>query len=95
MLFDESKWFTVNYQQASQVIYDVYKNYNKYLVKAKQLQLYTKNTFNFEKMKYKLDDIITKILSDISKPVELKLPKLNRPDSSKTKKVTLPKLKKA
>ena len=65
MLFEQSQWFTVNYQQASQVMVDVFKNYSKYLVKSKQLQLYTKNTFNFEKMKYKLDDIISDVLKDI------------------------------
>lgn len=94
MLFEESKWFTVNYQQASQVMADVFKNYNKYLVKSKQLQLYTKNTFNLDKMKYKLDDIVTKILSDVPKEVGLKLPKLKKAGVD-TSKVKLPKLKKA
>ena len=82
MLFEQSQWFTVNYQQASQVIFDVFKNYNKYLVKSKQLQLYTKNTFNLEKMKYKLDDIVSKILSDVPKEVGLKLPKLKKTGES-------------
>ena len=82
MLFEQSQWFTVNYQQASQVIFDVFKNYNKYLVKSKQLQLYTKNTYNLEKMKYKLDDIVSKILSDVPKEVGLKLPKLKKTGES-------------
>ncbi len=94
MLFEESKWFTVNYQQASQVLMDVFKNYSKYLVKSKQLQLYTKNTFNFEKMKYKLDDIITKILNDVPQEVNLKLPKLEKSDDKKLPKLKLPTLKK-
>ncbi len=95
MLFEQSQWFTVNYQQASQVIFDVFKNYNKYLVKSKQLQLYTKNTFNLEKMKYKLDDIVSKILSDVPKEVGLKLPKLKKTGDTNVSKVNLPKLKKA
>ena len=95
MLFEQSQWFTVNYQQASQVMVDVFKNYSKYLVKSKQLQLYTKNTFNFEKMKYKLDDIISDVLKDIPQEVSLKLPKLKKTDSDKTPNVKLPKLKKA
>ena len=95
MLFEQSQWFTVNYQQASQVIFDVFKNYNKYLVKSKQLQLYTKNTFNLEKMKYKLDDIVSKILSDVPKEVGLKLPKLKKTGDTNISKVNLPKLKKA
>tara|TARA_B100001094_G_scaffold205451_1_gene199355 strand:+ start:142 stop:1464 length:1323 start_codon:yes stop_codon:yes gene_type:complete len=95
MLFEESQWFTVNYQQASQVILDVFKNYSKYLVKAKQLQLYTKNTFSFEKMKYKLDDIVTNVLADIPQEVGLKLPKLNKVNTDTSPKLELPKLKKA
>ena len=95
MLFEESQWFTVNYQQAQQAMVDVFKNYSKYLVKAKQLQLYTKNTFNFEKMKYKLDDIISKVLKDVPKEVGLKLPKLKKVGNTNIPKVTLPKLKKA
>ena len=38
MLFEESQWFTANYQQVSQTMIDVFKNYSKYLVKSKQLQ---------------------------------------------------------
>ena len=95
MLFEQSQWFTVNYQQASQVMVDVFKNYSKYLVKSKQLQLYTKNTFNFEIMKYKLDDIISDVLKDIPQEVSLKLPKLKKTGSDKTPNVKLPKLKKA
>ena len=94
MLFEESQWFTANYQQVSQVMVDVFKNYSKYLVKAKQLQLYCKNTFSFEKMKEKLDGIIGKILSDIPQEVGLKLPKLQKVDSKKSE-VKLPTLKKA
>lgn len=95
MLFEESKWFTVNYQQASQILMDVFKNYSKYLVKSKQLQLYTKSTFNFEKMKYKLDDIVTKILEDVPQEVNLKLPKLEKKsDDGKLPKLKLPTPKK-
>ena len=61
---------------------------------AKQLQLYCKNTFSLEKMKDKLDVIISKILSDIPQEVGLKLPKLQKVDSKKTE-VKLPTLKKA
>ena len=95
MLFEESQWFTANYQQVSQIMIDVFKNYSKYLVKSKQLQLYCKNTFNFEKMKYKLDDIVSDIIKDIPKEISLKLPKLKKIDTNKSPKLTLPKLKKA
>ena len=70
------------------------RDLNSNLVKSKQLQLYTKNTFNFEKMKYKLDDIITKILNDVPQEVNLKLPKLEKSDDKKLPKLKLPTLKK-
>ena len=95
MLFDESQWFTVNYQQASQVMMDVFNNYDKYLIKSKQLQMYTKGSFSFDKMKDKLESIITKILSDVPKQVGIKLPKLQKTNSNKIPEVKLPKLKKA
>ena len=92
MLFEQSQWFTVNYQQASQVMADVLSNYQKYLVKAKQLQMYTKSTFSFENMKLKLDTIISNTLKDIPQEVGLKLPKLN---NKKPGGLNFPKLKKA
>ena len=94
MLFEESKWFTANYQQVSQVMVDVFKNYSKYLVKSKQLQMYTKGNFSFEKMKEKLDNIVSNILDDVPKAVSLKLPNLKKAKDDKPK-LTLPKLKKA
>ena len=35
MLIAESAWFTVNYERASKVLVDIYKNYNKYVDNAK------------------------------------------------------------
>jgi len=95
MLFEQSQWFTVNYQQARQVMLDVFKHYSKYLVKAKQLQLYCKSSFSFDKMKYKLDDIVTKVLADVPQEVSLKLPKLKKVTDKSLPKLKLPKLKKA
>ena len=63
-----------------------------YLVKAKQLQIYTKQKFSFEAMKGILEKKIDSVLDTLPKSVELKLPKLNKVDDNKIK---LPKLKKA
>ncbi len=94
MLFDESQWFTVNYQQASQVMVDVFKNYNKYLIKSKQLQMHTKANFNLNKMKDQLGNIVNEILSDVPKEVGLKLPTLKKSSNVNTSKMKLPRLKK-
>ena len=98
--FEGSQWFQVNYQHASQVMKDVVKNYIKYLVKSKQLQVYTKSLFSYEKMKEKLDKIITPLIESVPKQVELKLPKLQKIEGTPVKgepvkgKLKLPALKK-
>jgi hypothetical protein len=83
MLLAESSWFTVNYNKASGVLVDVYKNYKKYLDGAKRQAYRSRTEFNLDKMAEKL---ISTIDSKIPKPVEFKLPTL--------KKIELPKLKK-
>ena len=49
-----------------------------------------KEMFSHEAMKEKLDDIISPLISEIPKPVELKLPSLKK----EPKKLKLPTLKK-
>ena len=83
--FEGSQWFQVNYQHASQVMKDVVKNYTKYLVKSKQLQVYTKSQFSYEKMREKLDKIITPLIESVPQQVELKLPKLQKIEGTPTK----------
>jgi glycosyltransferase involved in cell wall biosynthesis len=84
MLLPESGWFTVDYKNASEILEDVYKNYNNYLDGAKRQAYRSRTEFNLEKMGEKLILIIDE---KIPKPVQLKLPQL--------KKIELPKLKKA
>ena len=98
MTFDDSQWFTVNYQIASQVLKDIYDNYKKYKVKAHQLKVYTQ-AFSFERMKEQLEEMITPLLDSVPKQVDLKLPKLEKlggepKEKSEDGKLKLPKLKK-
>jgi glycosyltransferase involved in cell wall biosynthesis len=83
MLIPESSWFTVNYDKASDVLEDVYKNYKKYVDGAKRQAYRSRTEFSLEKMSDKLVSIIDE---KIPKPIQLKLPQL--------KKIELPKLKK-
>jgi glycosyltransferase involved in cell wall biosynthesis len=83
MLIPESSWFTVNYDLASGVLEDVYKNYNNYLDRAKRQAYRSRTEFNLDKMGEKLIELID---DKVPKPVTLKLPQL--------KKIELPKLKK-
>jgi glycosyltransferase involved in cell wall biosynthesis len=82
MLIPESAWFTVNYERASKVLVDVYKNYNKYIDNAKKQSYRSRTEFSLEKMGEKLLSILD---SKVPKPVEFKLPQL--------KKIELPKIK--
>jgi glycosyltransferase involved in cell wall biosynthesis len=81
MLIPESAWFTVNYERASKVLVDVYKNYNKYVDNAKKQSYRSRTEFSLEKMGEKLLSILD---SKVPKPVEFKLPQL--------KKIELPKI---
>jgi glycosyltransferase involved in cell wall biosynthesis len=82
MLLPESAWFTVNYERASKVLIDVYKNYNKYVDNAKKQSYRSRTEFSLEKMGEKLLSILD---SKVPKSVEFKLPQL--------KKIELPKIK--
>ena len=83
MLIPESGWFTVNYDKASETLEDVYKNYKKYIDRAKKQAYRSRTEFSLEKMSDKLVFIMDE---KIPKPIQLKLPQL--------KKIELPKLKK-
>ena len=74
----ENKWFTINYNIASQVLKDVHKNYTKYLVKRKQLQVLTSQKFNLNKMRELLVREVDEVLKDVPQEVKLKLPKLKK-----------------
>jgi glycosyltransferase involved in cell wall biosynthesis len=82
MLIPESGWFTVDYKKAAEILEDVYKNYNKYIDRAKRQSYRSRTEFSLDKMSEKLISILEKI----PKPIQLKLPQL--------KKIELPKLKK-
>jgi len=83
MLIPESGWFTVDYKVASETLEDVYKNYKKYVDKAKRQAYRSRTEFNLDKMAEKLNNILEE---KVPKQVALKLPQL--------KKIELPKLKK-
>lgn len=90
----ENRWFTVNYLYASQLMKDMYNNYDKYLVNSNKLQIVTSNDFSYEKMRDILKEIVDKMLKGVPKKVELKLPKLQKVgDKPNDGELKLPKLK--
>ena len=89
-----SKWFTVNYREASAVMKELYKNYRKYKLGAKKLATYNKAKFSLNEMTRLFGKILDKYVPEFPKEVQLNLPKLKKVGSSETPKIKLPKLKK-
>ena len=98
-IVDGAKWFTVNYQYASKILKDVYKNYRKYALNAKKLGMYNRTKFSMKAMTKKFESILNQhlpkfALEEQPQAVNLKLPKLKKVGDSAPKKIQLPKLKK-
>ena len=97
ILVDGAKWFTVNYQYASQIMKDVFKNNRKYNMMAKRQSMYNKVNFSMEKMTKIFDRILNRYVpkfEEVPQQVNLKLPKLKKVSGEEPKKLKLPKLKK-
>tara|TARA_Y100000816_G_C26108368_1_gene590172 strand:- start:9982 stop:11316 length:1335 start_codon:yes stop_codon:yes gene_type:complete len=95
-LMKESKWFTIDYAEASGFMLDVKKNYKKYLKQSNKYKVTIKNKFSFDKMIDRLS-ILLDIDSINKQPVSvgLKLPKLKKiGEDNQPPKLKLPKLKK-
>ena len=96
MLQENSQWFTVNYQYASKVMVDVFKNYKKYTLNAKKLAIVNKGKFSLAAMNKKFESILNKYLPKFEQQpqaVNLKLPKLKKVGDNEPTKMKLPKLK--
>lgn len=76
-LLKESKWFYVDYSKAASKMFDVYKNYKKYLKESEGLKTNINNNFSLSKMSIKLGEILDKYVK-IAKKVELKLPTIKK-----------------
>tara|TARA_Y100000996_G_scaffold408923_1_gene388769 strand:+ start:424 stop:1755 length:1332 start_codon:yes stop_codon:yes gene_type:complete len=88
------KWFTVNYQEASVRMKDVYKNYRKYTLPAKKLTINNKVKFSLDTMTKQFGKILDKYVPEFAEEVKLELPKLNKVNKVEAPKIKLPKLKK-
>ena len=94
---DGAKWFTVNYQYASRILIDIFKNYRKYTLNAKKLAIGNRGKYSLNSMTTKFDKILAKYLpkfEEAPQQVDLKLPKLKKVGDTAPKTIQLPKLKK-
>ena len=74
----EGQWFTVNYAYASQVMKDVFENYDKHLERSRKMVKYTKDNFSLEMMRVKFLDIWNKYVTPEPKRIQLNLPQLKK-----------------
>lgn len=88
-LMKESKWFTVNYSEAANKIYEVFNQYDQHLKKSKGLATNIQKNFTMEKMTEVLGEVLDKHIGSVPQAVQFKMPELK-----KTPELKLPKLSK-
>ena len=84
----EAQWFTVNYSNAANKIYDVYNKYNSYLEKSKGLKENSLKNFTLEKMNDKFTELMDTYVKKSPQFVPFNIPKIN------SSKMQIPKLNK-
>lgn len=86
ILIEQSQWFYIDYNQAANAIYSVFKDYDGAKAYCSKQSKYSKQNFNLNKMHEMFKNVFDKYVPKFPEKVELKLPKL--------KKIELPKLNK-
>lgn len=91
-LLKESKWFTVNYSNAANKIYQVFNEYDSFLKKSQGLRINIVNNFTMEKMTKELGKIMDTYVGNIPIQKTFNLPKLKK--QPETPELKLPKINK-
>jgi len=73
-----TKWFTVDYGYASNVIQHTTKNYKQSLIKSRKQTQYVKDNFSLDKMQELFIEMVDSGYGQLPKQVSLKLPKLKK-----------------
>jgi len=87
-LIKEGMWFSVDPMEVGEKLTDIYKNYNRYKIKAEHQGKYSRENFSFDKMKEVIKIELDKF-PDFPKQIQLVLPKMN---NNQNKPFVLPKL---
>ena len=82
-ILPDSKWFTVNYSYAANVLRHVVDNYKKYTEKSERGRSYIKNNFSIEAMDTAFASILETYDNQMPQAVKLQMPKLNLPKLQK------------
>ena len=97
IIVEPGKWFNVNEADVKRKLRTFYKKHKLIEKKARRLGRNNRRKYSLAKMAEKFNKILDDVLVSIPSPVNLKLPKLKKVDSEKSKSQTiikLPKLKK-
>jgi hypothetical protein len=87
-ILKEAQWFTVNYSNAANKLYDVYKNYDNYIKDSEGLKTNTLKNFSLEKMHDKFSQIMDTYVKAKPKFVPFNVPNIS------ANKMQIPKLNK-
>lgn len=79
----EAQWFNVNPMEVNHYLKDIFENYKKYQNNANRQTYKSKTEFSWDKMKEKLDTILTSRIPEFPKEIQLQLPKLKLPKLQK------------
>jgi glycosyltransferase involved in cell wall biosynthesis len=79
----EAQWFNVNPGEVNHYFKDIFENYKKYQNNANRQTYKSKTEFSWDKMKEKLDTILTSRIPEFPKEIQLQLPKLELPKLQK------------
>ena len=79
----EAQWFNVNPMEVNHYLKDIFENYKKYQNNANRQAHKSKKEFSWNKMKEKLDIILTSRIPEFPKEIQLQLPKLELPKLKK------------
>ena len=100
IIIKEANWFSPDTIDIGRALKDVFKNYPKWLIKARRQGHYSRSNFSYEAMVETLKNILDTNIPNFPKQSTLTLPKLNLPKLKKVgsnnneNKIVLPKLKK-
>lgn len=97
IILQEAQWFSPDISDINKSLKDVYKNYKKWLVKAKRQGRHSRVNFNYEAMVETLKTILDTNIPEFPKQLDISLPSLTLPKLKKVNevpKITLPKLNK-
>jgi glycosyltransferase involved in cell wall biosynthesis len=82
-LLKEAKWFTVNYSEAANKLYQLFTNYDKFATESAPLRDNIQKNFSLDKMRTEFERLLDTYVPKTPEIVPIKLPKLELPKLEK------------